>query len=133
MVNPSFISDEFDSAHDLKTVRTKVRKMGGKVANRAIDNSSSDLEKGDWVQLDDFDANIGQVKDVYKTGDDSWQLVVELPDGTFENADSYSVTKMRPGASSHKRQTHSHVVQYQGGVVGCGSKGTAGAHVVQPT
>ena len=115
MVNPSFISDEFDSAHDLKTVRTKVRKMGGKVANRAIDNSSSDLEKGDWVQLDDFDANIGQVKDVYKTGDDSWQLVVELPDGTFENADSYSVTKMKPGADSHKRQTHADVFEYQGG------------------
>ncbi len=100
MPNPKFISDDFDSSHDLKTVRTKVRKMGGKLTTRAHDNASDDIAKGDWVQLDDFDANIGEVKDIYKTGEDSWQLVVELPDGTFENADSYAVTKLKPGRTA---------------------------------
>ncbi len=40
--------------------------------------------------------------------------MVELPDGTFETADSYSVTKLKPGANSHKRQTHADIIQYQG-------------------
>ena len=101
--NPSFISDEFDGSHDIKTARTKARKMGGKIDMRAHDNADRDLIKGDWVQLSDFDANIAEIHDVYKTGDDSWQLVVKLPDSTYETVDSYSVTKLDPGVNSHMR------------------------------
>ena len=112
---PSFISDDFDGSHDLKTARTKARKMGGKLDIRAHDNADRDVQKGDWVQLSDFDANIGEVKDIYQINPDSWQIVVELADGTYETVDSYSVTKLNPGASSHKRQTHTDSIDYQGG------------------
>ncbi len=60
MPSPSFISDDFDSSHDLKTVRSKIRRMGGKRAEVAHDNADTDIRKGDWAQLDDYDGNIGQ-------------------------------------------------------------------------
>ncbi len=96
---PNFISDEFDGSSDFTSVRTKVRNMGGKVTSRpAQDNSYKNIDKGDWVQLDDFDANIGIVNQVYETGD-SYVLVVRLWDGTFESVDSYSVSRLDMGTA----------------------------------
>ena len=66
----------------------------------------------DWVQLDDFDRSSGTVKDIWRMGGDSWEIVVGLADGTYERADSYTVLKLHPDKTKH---TRNNAITYQGG------------------
>ena len=51
------INDEFDNAHDLKEIRTELRRRGGTRIKTTVDNGYENLEQDDWVQLDDYDGN----------------------------------------------------------------------------
>ncbi len=105
------INDEFDNAHDLKEIRTELRRKGGTKIKTAVDNGYEHLEEDDWVQLDDYDGNIAKVKEVWDVKNDAW-IIVQLADGAYERVDPYTVTK-----ASNKMTKHwgDQKVEYQGG------------------
>ena len=108
------INDEFDNAHDLKEIRTELRRKGGTRIKTTVDNGYENLEQDDWVQLDDFDGNIAKVKEVWDVKNDAW-LIVQLADGMYERVDPYSVTK---AANKMTRRPKSGVPGRR--MVGCG-------------
>ena len=105
------IHDEFDDAHTLKEIRTQLRRRGGTKIKTASDNGYEHLEMDDWVLLDDYDGNIGKVKEVWDVKNDTW-LIVQLADGAFERVDPYTVTKASNRMTKHWGDQK---VEYQGG------------------
>ncbi len=104
------INDDFDNAHSLKQIRTELRRKGGTKVKNTVDNGYENLEQDDWVKLDDFDGNVGKVKEVWLVKNDSW-IIVELADGMYERVDPYTVTKATSKMTKHWGDQK---VKYQG-------------------